>query len=145
MQKKSEFFVSLLKGLRYDIHKKAFDSEVKIEASRDSFTGVNPIYVLDTKNKKEILSIWGSTVYEGMTKEQVEKIAPTEAKTLPVIIINKFPIVAIETGYQSIWVHSLYPKLGYGIFTQVGYSFLGDSAKGAVYQSKCSFGGLMQK
>ncbi len=114
-------------------------SRFELETGETSFTGVNPIFLLDGENPQEMIVIWGDTKVEGVPEELIR----SDAKKLPIVHLSENQITAVESYSNGVWVHSLYPKLGFGVFTRQTHYTGVEHAIGAVFYSKCRFSGLV--
>ena len=90
----------------------ASQSRLELETGEDSFTGVNPIFLVDRRKPERMTVIWGDTKVEGIPEELTR---PPEAKEFPVVHSSEDQITAVEAYGNGVWVYSLYPKLGFGV------------------------------
>lgn len=108
-----------------------------LEMSEDSFTAVEPLFILDTELRSEMKVIWGSTRPKGVSPDI---IPPVKAQNYPIVFWSHERIVAIDNGSSSVWVFSLYPQLEYGIFSRQKLGgILRATATGSIMHSKCKF------
>jgi hypothetical protein len=79
--------------------------------------------------------LWGDTHFnipEDLTR-------PPKAKQYPIVHLSLDQISAIASNSNEVWVYSLYPKLGYGIFSRhMHYNGLEHLVVNTFY-SKCRF------
>lgn len=111
----------------------------KLQKGKDDFRNVNPVYIFDDAAPQAGIVIWGGTVPEGMTREQVERLNPTEAKTAAIIYANENQVILAELVQNGLWVHSLYPKRGIGIFSRQTHWTGGLHAIGSIFVAACNF------
>jgi len=118
------------KGPRIDYGSEAFtESPFKLEKTEDSFTGVNPTFIFDDQDSSNAIMLWGTT----------RGLEETKAQQVPIIMRTKDQISLIEVDGNGVWVHSLYPQLGFGIFTRQGHWTGTNHAKGMIFYAKCNF------
>lgn len=130
------------RGMRIDYGGEGFNGDKgdpKLEVGEDAFQGVTPIFIWDSSEFKSMTVIFGSTVPSGMSREQVEKLSPTEAEKAEIVHVSENQITAIYSYSNGAWVYSLYPGLGIGIYTRQTHWTGGNHATGSVMQSKCKF------
>ena len=123
------------KGKRYDYGKGLLGHEkTKFQESADSFTDSNPIFVLDNNTPTELSVIWGDT--KSIPKAMQR---PTIAAQHPIVPFSKGQITAVNDYDNGVWVYSLFPKLGYAVFTRQSNWAEGQHATGSVLYAKCEF------
>ena len=116
----------------------ARQSRFELETSEDSFTGVNPTFLVNRQKPERMTVIWGDTKVEGLPEELMRT---PEAKEFPIVHSSEDQITAVEAYSNGVWVYSLYPKLGFGVFTRQTHYTGVEHAIGAVFYSKCRFSG----
>jgi len=128
-------------GARLDYGGQGLYGEGPAELSRseDGLSRTYPVFIFDEAAPGVATSVWGDTVPEGMTRERVEQLSPTETKTLPIIFSNGSQIVLAEVQGNGVWLHSLYPKRGVGIFSRQTHWQGGHHAIGSIMISACTF------
>jgi hypothetical protein len=129
-----------LTGPRIDYERSGTQAVPHRTLSEENISGVGaPTFFVDL-TEKTVTAVIGSTVYPGMTREQVEKIAPTKAKRLPIVHVSERQITAIDSSDGGVWVYSLFPSLGYGLITRQTHSVLmGENAIGSLMPMVCKF------
>ena len=109
---------------------------------RDGFRGVYPTFMIFDEDPKILWSIWGSTVPEGLTKEEVEAISPTELKKSVLIHHSETYIASVSVYPGSVYLDSFFPKLGIAYFSRhkvMEFWSRGTVANGYVLASECTF------
>jgi hypothetical protein len=128
-----------LTGPRIDYERSGTQAVPHSTLAEESISGVASTFFVDL-TKKTVTAVIGSTVYPGMTREQVEKIAPTKAKRLPIVHVSERQITALDSSDGGVWVYSLFPSLGYGLITRQTHSVLmGENAVGSLMPMVCKF------
>ncbi len=105
----------------------------ELQTSEDSFTGVSPTFILDDKNPGMMIVLWGNTKLPGIPEE------PVRAQEFPIVHHSTSQIVVLESYANGAWVHSLYPRLGFGLFTRHSHWSTEDHAVGTLIFSRCKF------
>ncbi len=127
------------RGTRFDYDAGLYGLETKVEEHKTTFSGVNPVFVVDDQKPTILLVIWGPA------KKAVQILEPllgkgryqeTKAKEATIIWRTANQITAVEGSGSSIWFHSLYPKLGIGYFSRHSYLM---GANSSSYYAMCKF------
>lgn len=103
-------------GPRLEIGTQPNESAPKVKTSTDSFTGVRPTFVFNSENSTELTVIFGSTTPKGLPSGIA--VAPSGVQS-KVVFMSDSQISALEEEPYGIWIYSLFPKIGYGIFTRL--------------------------
>ena len=82
----------------------------QLTESRDRYTGVHPVFVIDSTSPNKMTVVWGDTQAGGVTP------APTAATEAAVLLFNTDQITAVEVDPHGVYMHSFFPKLGIGYF-----------------------------
>ncbi len=124
------------RGRRVDYGQGIFGTEkTKLEERTDSFTGVNPVFIIDGGTPDQLTVIWGDT--KGIPKAMQH---PTKAEQHPIVHFSAGQITAVHNFGTGVWVYSLFPKLAFGVFTrQSHWGPEGHHALGSVMHAKCQF------
>jgi hypothetical protein len=126
------------KGLRYDYGPPPeawFSSEkapAVLEQSDDGFKGARPVFVIDSTSPEQLTVVWGDNDLFG-------DLATTRAEAATIVMRSDDHLAAIERKGESIWMYSLYPKIGAGFFTRHRSLKLFPVADAATFFSKCVF------
>ena len=103
--------------------------------SNDSFTGVNPTFIIDDSNLNSLTYIFGNT--KPATGPALSQRA---ARLAHIVVLNNNLVSAIETTEDAVALFSLYPVIGLGFFTfHEAKPLNGANAKAVTFVSKCSF------
>jgi len=136
--------VNLSYGWQYSLHGETQQSPKNgVVQSKDGISRQYPFFFNKRENPRELFVRFGSTIPDGMTREQVENISPTKLTKATVVQVNRKIITAIEISGTQVWMYSFYPKLGY---VQVAVQGVKTGFKGEqlsytkVFGSKCTFG-----
>lgn len=99
--------------------------------------GSRPLFVIDSTDRNFITVIWDGA--ETFGKELAEKYSPANAVKAQIVYRNRDQISAVEPYPGGVYVHSLYPRLGYGVFTKQGHWTSGETASAWIYFAPCTF------
>ncbi len=114
-----------------------FDKNVTSHADR---FGSKPTFVLDTKKPGELLVLWGSFVPPGVSEALIQKLdLKAKAERASVVFRNSRQISAIQPYEGGVYLYTLYPKLGYGVFTTHTYWATSGKVYASLYYGECSF------
>ncbi|MBP5057593.1 hypothetical protein [Pseudomonas chlororaphis] len=103
--------------------------------SADSFTGINPTFIVDDTDLGTLTYLFGDTK---SATDQGLKQRP--ARYAHVVTLTYEMISAIETTGSAIATFSFYPEIGIGFFTfHEAKPISGADAKAATFIAKCSF------
>lgn len=111
-------------------------------AGRDGYTGVSPVFMLYDAQPKILWSIWGSTVPDGLSKEEVEEISPSKLEKTFIIKRSNDLIASVAIYPEATWLHTFFPNHGVAYFARHKISEwleLGSLAVGTLLASKCRF------
>lgn len=124
------------RGRRVDYGQGAFGTEkTKLEEGTDSFTGVNPVFIIDGGTPDQVTVIWGDS--KGIPKAMQ---LPTKAQQPPIVHFSAGQITAVYNYGNGVWVYSLFPKLAFGVFTRQSHlGPEGHHATGSMLYAKCQF------
>ncbi|WP_353741370.1 hypothetical protein WHX55_22635 [Pseudomonas fluorescens] len=103
--------------------------------SEDSFTGVNPTFIVDDTDLNTLTYMFGNT-----KPETGPALSQRSARSAHIIALSSTMISATETTEDAIAVFSLYSTLKLGFFTfHVANPGGGADAKAMTFVAKCSF------
>ena len=101
----------------------------------DSFSGVRPVFIVN--DDKSMTVLWGDTQAPGLPEDLRR---PQRAEVAIIIHQSEEQITAVvQLGKSSVWLYSLYPQLGYGLYTRNAHHVIGHHLVGSMMYSKCQF------
>jgi hypothetical protein len=107
----------------------------ELEESQDSFTGVNLVFILDSGAPNRLTVVWGDS--KGIPKGMQ---LPAKATQHPIVHFSAGRITAMNNDENGVWVYSLFPALGFGVFTrQSHWGSQRYHATGSVLYAMCQF------
>lgn len=103
--------------------------------SEDSFTGVNPTFIVDDTDLNTLTYVFGNT-----KPETGPALSQRAARSAHIVALSSTMISATETTEDAIAVFSLYSTLKLGFFTfHAANPGGGSDAKAITLVAKCSF------
>ena len=116
-------------------------SDLTLETGEDSFTAINPLFSIDSEEPDVLQLVWGDTVFPGVAKE-LRREPGLERAT----VIAKSPqyISAVKPYAGGTWVYSLYPGLGFGVFSRHDILLDVGHIAGSLFYAKCVFRALTE-
>ncbi len=119
-----------------------FDKNVTSHADR---FGSKPTFVLDTKKPGELLVLWGTFIPPGVSEELIQKLdLKAKAEQASIVFRNRRQISAIHPYKGGVNLYTLYPKLGYGVFTTHTHWQTSGKVNAYLYYGECRFTQVVQ-
>lgn len=110
------------------------DSPRQLKLGNDSFSGVRPIFIVNDDRSMTVL--WGDHKPIGLPDGIIRE---NRAEHALIVSESEEQITAIQIGNSSIWLYSLYPRLGYGLYTRNSHHVIGHHLVGSMMHSTCKF------
>lgn len=108
-----------------------------IKSGDDSFTGVQPVFIIDEAKPDVLTVVWGAT------KSVRDGGVPTSALEATIISRTATKITAVridDAEYGVVHMYSLYPNKGLVFFTQHRYlNAAGGVPTASTYYARCQF------
>lgn len=101
--------------------------------------GSKPQFVLDRGDPIHLIVLWGSYIDPRLPEHAVDKLA-LRAKAMKASIVyrSEDQITATRSDEQGVYVYTLYPKLGVGVFSAHRHWTTGETAA-HMYYGHCKF------
>lgn len=138
-------------GTCYEPDGKRFEYDNdKFQETEDGYSNSNPTFHFDSEEPDVLVERWESSMPSaGITREEVDKLAPPTVTESSIIFKTPDVIHAISQGEREAYTTTLYLDRGIGIFTRV--RLVSDKPgeyplteplvlpMGAIYKAKCNF------
>lgn len=98
------------------------------EFHKDGISGSNLLYLMDARDTTTLKVAWNS-----------EKNDP-EFLNIPIVLNHPDQITALERSGGGVWLHTIYPNIGYAFITRHTHSNY-PAASGSLFAAKCQFKG----
>lgn len=101
--------------------------------------GSAPKFILDANNPMQMVVLWGSYIDSRLPEHFVDKLdlRPSAVKAT-IMFRDEDQITATRTDQQGLYVYTLYPKLGIGVFSAHRHWTTGETAAN-MYHGRCKF------
>ena len=110
------------------------DSPRQLKLGNDSFSGVRPVFIVN--DDKSMTVLWGDQKSIGLPDDLIRE---NRAEHALIVSESEEQITAIQIGNSSVWLYSLYPRLGYGLSTRNSHHVIGHHLVGSRMHSTCKF------
>ncbi len=113
--------------------------EKNVTSHADRF-GSKPTFVLDSKKPGELLVLWGTFIPPGVSEELIQKLdLRAKAEQASIVFRNRRQISAIQPYEGGVNLYTLYPELGYGVFTTHLHWQTSGKVQAYLYYGECRF------
>jgi hypothetical protein len=102
--------------------------------------GSKPTFVFDSSKPQELLVLWGSYIDPDLPAGLAEALdLEAKAERATIVFNTERQISAIQPYEGGVYLYTLYPKLGYGVFVWVSHWLTSGKAKADMYYGNCRF------
>lgn len=120
-----------------------YDGQFKSRVTPTERFGSSPTFLLDSRSPTRLTVLWGSATPPGMPAELKKALESDpkhagKASDATIVFQSDDQFTAVERYDQGVYLYSLFPKLGYGVFSDHGHALNGQ-VKVNTFYGTCQF------
>lgn len=105
--------------------------EPVLTEKRDGYTGVNPVFIIDSDRPKKMTVIWGDT-------KTIPLQIPEKASEADILLLNENQITSVQVFDRVVHTNSFFPKRRVGYFSSHSINLF-DVATAKSMAARCEF------
>jgi hypothetical protein len=98
------------------------------------YAGAHPTFLLDDATPQILYGTWGAAPDETMAAP-----SPPPSVAATIVLESRGQITAVFAGAQTVWIYSLFPKLGIGVFTSHSHFPMDYTSRSTSTYAQCQF------